>query len=289
MDHMHIPIVAVVLVWLLLLHTATPSFAEISCPNFYMEKGHTKTISCTSDAAVVDFYWYKGVTSQQSPILNLDSRGRGGTEYGGEHFQINLNGSMIITNAKVEHESYYTFLGYFKDGNFSISTFLVNITVTPNPPCLVISGCKPCEACNLSVSRKSGSLVCSVSGSRPSLPLNWITTSHVGISFIKYQQNEETDATTDTWSTSVLLEYEITKPCGVKEEFHCEAEDNFHILQSNAALVEIKNDLCRDDGFASPTGRNIAVICAVLLILFVVIIVSYLITRRYARSGQKGT
>lgn len=93
-----------------------------------MEQSHTKVISCRSDATVVDFYWYRGLTSRQSPILKLDSRGRGGTEYGGEHFQINLNGSMIIINAKVEHESYYTFVGYFSDGNFSTSTFLVNIT-----------------------------------------------------------------------------------------------------------------------------------------------------------------
>lgn len=289
MDHMYIPIVAVAPVWLLLLYTAKPSFAEISCPNVYMEQGHTKIISCRSDATVVDFYWYRGLTSKQSPILKLDSRGRGGTEYGGEHFQINLNGSMIIINAKVEHESYYTFVGYFNDGNFSTSTFLVNITIAPIPPCPVISGCKPCEACNLSVSRNSGSLVCSVSGSRPSVPLNWTIPSRHGISFIKYQLNEEMGKTIDTWSTSLVLEYEITKPCGVKEVLHCEAEDNLHILESNAASVEISNDLCREDGTALRTGWKSAVIwiCAVLLLLISIVVISCLVIWRHTSRGRQ--
>ncbi|KAJ8035068.1 V-type proton ATPase catalytic subunit A isoform 2 [Holothuria leucospilota] len=255
-----------------------------------MEQGHTKIISCRSDATVVDFYWYRGLTSKQSPILKLDGRGRGGTEYGGEHFQINLNGSMIIINAKVEHESYYTFVGYFNDGNFSTSTFLVNITIAPIPPCPVISGCKPCEACNLSVSRNSGSLVCSVSGSRPSVPLNWTIPSRHGISFIKYQLNEEMGKTIDTWSTSLVLEYEITKPCGVKEVLHCEAEDNLHILESNAASVEISNDLCREDGIALRTGWKSAVIwiCAVLLVLILVVVISCLVIRSRGRQRDSG-
>ncbi|KAJ8035077.1 hypothetical protein HOLleu_22173 [Holothuria leucospilota] len=274
---------------LCLLLFVSSTFAVTSCPdNVRIELGTYQSISCESDTNSIDFYWYKGLASDSDLVCRLDHGGKSVSAKYREYYDLSDSGSLVILNASLLHESIYTLVTFDRNGKSEEALVLVNISVTPKPPCLVISGCETCEACNLSVSRKSGSLVCSVSGSRPSIPLNWTITSRVGISFIKYQQNEKTDKTTDTWSTSVLLEYEITKPCGVKEVLHCEAEDSLHILQSNAASVEISNDLCRDDGFALRTGWKSAVIwiCAVLLLILVVVI-SCLVIRRHTGRGRQ--
>lgn len=97
------------------------------CPNVSIENGSSRAISCQSDRTISDFYWYRGYFNS-TPILILDNEGKAGAEYGSEHFDISSNGSMILKNVLIEHESYYSFLGFYESEKYEEATFFVNVT-----------------------------------------------------------------------------------------------------------------------------------------------------------------
>ncbi|KAJ8035420.1 hypothetical protein HOLleu_22644 [Holothuria leucospilota] len=211
----------------------------IVCPNVSIEKESSRAISCQSDRAISDFYWYRG-NSSSAPILLLDNEGKAGAEYGSEHYDISSNGSMILKNVQVEHESYYSFVGYYENRKFGRATFLVNVTISPDPPCPLIRGCNACIECDFFELKKEGTLTCEIKRARPLLPLVWNIASKKGIDFVRHHANEERNPESDSWDTSVSLDYTIEDPCGVIGEVKCVAEDPSNILQSRISTVNIK-------------------------------------------------
>ncbi|KAJ8035058.1 hypothetical protein HOLleu_22148 [Holothuria leucospilota] len=256
---------------------------KTSCPSIVSVKmGSSPSISCKCDPTSIDFYWYKGPASNNDLVCKVYNGTKSVSAKYREYFDVSDSGALILLNATLQHEFLYTLVTFDLDGIPQEASVLVNITVSPNPPCLVISGCNPCESCYLSVSEKSGTLVCSVSGSRPSVPLNWTIKSHAGISFIKHQINEKEGPTKHTGSTSVILEYEITESCGVKGVLQCEAENNLQILESYVTSVEINSELCTPD-------RPVVLIIVLLVIAITLcfLIGCYIYNRRKKEDRAK--
>ncbi|KAJ8035063.1 hypothetical protein HOLleu_22154 [Holothuria leucospilota] len=266
--------------------------ADIYCPNIYIARGGSRVINCLSNRKIKDFYWYRGTTSTSRPILGLQDGRKGGTEYGGEHFNIFENGSMSLENVKIEHESYYTFVGYYDLIHFDNATFLVTVTISPDPRCPVITGCRPCEVCTIDAPKKSDSVTCRVTGARPLIPLSWNITSQSGISFVQYDAIEQSNEDMDSWDTYISLDYELTEPCGVIAEVQCIAEDVAELTSSNKVTLGITNELCNGttptpDAAPAGFGSNLLVLTIVLLV--VVIIICFLIgCYKYYRRQKKG-
>ncbi|KAJ8035169.1 hypothetical protein HOLleu_22308 [Holothuria leucospilota] len=256
---------------------AVQAQAEVSCPNIYIAKESSRVIFCQSDRTIKDFYWYRGTKTTSSPILGLQNGIKGGTEYGSEHFDIFENGSMVMQNVKIEHESYYTFVGFYDLTSFDNATFLVRVTLSPDPPCPVITGCSPCEVCTIDAVKKSDTLTCRIIGARPLVPLSWNITSQSGISFVRYDAFEQRDEVTDSWDTYLSLDYEVTEPCGVTAKVQCIAEDMADITSSNIVKLHIRSELCSDvipttDDTTEAAGFGTGPLLALILVLLVLFI-----------------
>lgn len=267
--------------------------ADIYCPNIYIARGGSRVINCLSNRKIKDFYWYRGTTSTSRPILGLQDGRKGGTEYGREHFNIFENGSMSLENVKIEHESYYTFVGYYDLMHFDNATFLVTVTISPDPRCPVITGCRPCEVCTIDAPTKSDSLTCRVTGARPLIPLSWNITSQSGISFVQYEAIEQRNEDMDSWDTYILLDYELTEPCGVIAEVQCIAEDVAELTSSTKVTLQITNELCYDttptpDAGPAGFGSNLLLVLTIVLLVIPISICVFIGCCKYCRSKKEG-
>ncbi|KAJ8035085.1 hypothetical protein HOLleu_22184 [Holothuria leucospilota] len=270
----------VVSFWTLFLLVKDTS-ATIICPNISIERGSTYVISCNSEKTLVDFYWYKGVTSRSTPILRLENGQKGGSEEGSEHFGILSNGSMKINNAVIDQESYYTLIGYYDRENFDSATFLVNITVSPDPPCPVVNQCDNCTVCHIKAEGQ-GTLICSITRSRPFVPLAWNFIHQDGVSFTKHREHNVPEDETSPMNTSISLDYTLDQACGVDAFFQCVSTGSSNILQSNVTSINITTDPCIPPTSLPAEVNTFVFVISGAVIAFVILfcVISYWIYHR---------
>ncbi|KAJ8035415.1 hypothetical protein HOLleu_22639 [Holothuria leucospilota] len=266
--------------------------AAIVCPNVSIKYGSFRAISCESDLAISDFYWYRG-NSTSNPILLLDKEGKGGTEYGSEHFDISSNGSMILKDVQVEHESYYSFVGYYENRKFGRATFLVNVTMIPHPPCPTIHGCNSCIECDFFEPKRKGTITCEIKGARPMLPLSWNITSQNGINFLEKHYKAQRHEENDSWDTSISLDYTIGNPCEVSAEVTCLAEDLLQILHRVATTITIRKEgscsiavSSTNTTFVTPKPSTSSTVTFLVVFVVVVTIIVVLLVGRYVIHRQ---
>lgn len=72
------------------------------------------------------------------------------------------------------------------------------------------------------------------------MPLVWNITSKKRIDFVRHHPKEDRNLGSNSWDTSVSLDYTIEDPCRVMGEVQCVAQDPAHILQSRITTVNIK-------------------------------------------------
>ncbi|KAJ8035418.1 hypothetical protein HOLleu_22642 [Holothuria leucospilota] len=234
------------LVAVTLVSSVLQTCAITSCPRIVkVEKGTNYSITCTAETNVNDFYWYKGPATDHDLVGKLENGTKSISDRYKDDYDVSLLGGLVILNAGINHESRYDLVTFDANGNPEEERVIVNITISPDIPCPLISNCTSCEHCKLPQTKKSGTLTCKVEGSRPQVPLKWKTVSQSGISVLAYRPEiQQSDASTDSWDSSVSLEYKITVPCEAKIVLQCVAEDTQQILNSTVSKIEISTDQC---------------------------------------------
>ncbi|KAJ8035375.1 hypothetical protein HOLleu_22584 [Holothuria leucospilota] len=275
------------------LFIAVTISSQIRCPrNIQIEKGDNKTISCNFvEKQLHSLYWYKGNTASSGPILQIENGQPGGSKLGEGHYMMTRSGAMTIINTTVEQEGVYSVLVYFTEEDLESTTIIINVTVTPSPPCPKINVCDSCEECSKATVTISN-LTCRINFSRPKIPVEWVVVSKTGISLTMDPPVIQKDDSTNTWKSSVRLSYEPSS-CNQKAILQCVAQDDSHILEYAVSSVILYTGNCSGKNTTDTNlllhGRvaiyvvyPIAIIAAVVICFICCILI-------YRNCGPNGT
>ncbi|KAJ8035416.1 hypothetical protein HOLleu_22640 [Holothuria leucospilota] len=290
-----------VLVAVSLLSSVSQTCAMTSCPRVVaVEIGTNYSITCTAETSVNDFYWYKGPASEKDLLGKLENGTKSISEPHKNDYDVSRSGALVILNARIIHESRYDLVTFDANDNLEKERVIVNITISPDPPCPLINDCTSCNKCELPQANKSaGILECKVDGSRPLVPLRWKSVSQNGISVTYHPHIQQNDDSTDSWNSSVSLEYNITVPCDSKIILQCVAEDPQHILHSTVSTIEISTDPCltgtsanlpldRTATTSSPKSSTVAGFLVPSVFLFVVLVSGCTAIYKYRTKSNAG-
>lgn len=263
--------------------------ANTWCPKaVQIEKGKDSTILCSSYGKnVSDVYWYRGSRLSSGPILKIEEGIPGGLEYGVGHYDISQSGAMIIRNASVDHEAVYTFVTYFQDRTHESNDVIVNITITPYPPCPLVNDCSSCGTCELNITdRPSGKLTCSITNVRPQMEINWLIKTQNSITFIIHRPTWLKDIKMNSWSTKTELSY-TSEECGGEAVLHCIGSDNHKLLNYSLTQVRLFTVKCNEVTAEVTDTVLLVPIIVVLIASVIIVIVSFLIYCRKKGAVSK--
>ncbi|PIK56631.1 hypothetical protein BSL78_06487 [Apostichopus japonicus] len=230
--------------WLVLVF-ASSAFTgmQLSCPSYIIiEKGHNATIGCNTSEPPTEVLWYVGSTSSTSPILALENNLKSGTLYDSSRFDITSNGDVIISNAQLEDEALYTVVAFFATGNYETETITVSIKVSPQKGCPLIAKCSSCSNCSLQINR-TGQLQCTVSESRPKVPLRLEIRRSEHLQFTTGESISQKNEKLGTWDTSTSAKYSFDA-CGGFADIRCLAQDDINLLHRKDSYIRITSDPC---------------------------------------------
>ncbi|KAJ8023227.1 hypothetical protein HOLleu_35566 [Holothuria leucospilota] len=140
----------------------------------YMTYGKIGTVNCIFHDDFFSVLWFDTNYYRQSePILHYQDFTRSGAGYDSGEFDIYPNGSLIINNVSLEHETTFTALYvHSKTEGVVILHIVVVVIVKPKEAFPLINYCGNSSTCFAEVS--STSVNCSVGSARPSLTLTWV-------------------------------------------------------------------------------------------------------------------
>ncbi|PIK37494.1 hypothetical protein BSL78_25673 [Apostichopus japonicus] len=232
--------------WLVLVFAPSAFTGEqLSCPsNIVIENGHNATIGCNTSGPPTDVFWYVGSPSSTSPILSLENNLKSGTMYSSSRFDITSNGDVIISNAQIGDEAVYTVVAFFATGNYEVENITVSIKVSPRQGCPLIAKCSPCLNCSLQIHR-TGQLQCSVTKSRPKLPLRLEIRRSKHLQFTTGESTSQKNEILGTWDTSTSAKFSF-EACGGFADIRCLAQDDINLLHRKDSNVRVTSDPCPD-------------------------------------------
>ncbi|KAJ8019016.1 NLR family CARD domain-containing protein 4 [Holothuria leucospilota] len=204
----------------------------------YMNYGEIGTINCIFHDDFFSVLWFDTKYDRQSkPILHYQDFTKSGAGYDSGEFDIHSNGSLIITNVSLEHETTFTALYvHSRTEDVVFFSILVVVIVKPKEEFPRINYCPSTSQCFAEVG--STSVNCSVGSARPSIALTWVARTVEG----------DRNITTDMSIKSEGLGYTSRATTGDVSQglsrlvlLVCKASDFRGILQSNESLLLAQN------------------------------------------------
>ncbi|XP_071843229.1 uncharacterized protein [Apostichopus japonicus] len=282
--------------WLVLVFASSAfTGVQLNCPsNIIIEKGHNATIGCNTSEPPTEVLWYIGSTSSTSPILALENNIKSGTLYDSSRFDITSNGDVIISNAQLEDEAVYTVVAFFATGNYETESITVSIKVSPRQGCPLIAKCSSCLSCSLQINR-TGQLQCSVTASRPKVPLRLEIKHSEHLQFTTGESISKKNEKLGTWDTSTSAKYSFDA-CGGFADIRCLAQDDINLLHRKDSYVRVTSDPCLTGEPAveitstvSPQLHNPPwLLWVVISLVGVIFVVSLILLTCYVRKKTNG-
>lgn len=177
----------------------------------YLERGSMGIIHCSFLNAFYGVLWYNttDVENFESVVSFVESV-KNGKGFLTEEYDIRSDGSLIIKNVSLKHETNFTVLKLDTRFDSPSNYFTINvvITVTPSHSYPVVEGCSYGARCILEVPRQ-GELTCMVAQVRPRLLLEWeVIDGAVSLSDQEFNLKEDEDI----FNVSLSSFYRVNDP-----------------------------------------------------------------------------
>ncbi|XP_071816478.1 uncharacterized protein [Apostichopus japonicus] len=158
---------------LCLLFTSVKANPEEACiGNKYVAYNQKAIISCDYTRSFYTVRWF--LEDNENPLLRIDDMRKSGSGLASGEYDIQMDGSMVIKRATMEHEGSYTMTVLGKDG--SSTTGRINIHVVVPLIDLTINKCSVSdhELCKkTNISEGESALVCIANNTKPPVEITW--------------------------------------------------------------------------------------------------------------------
>lgn len=214
----------VALALLCVLTFVTGSFGNQDCISpQYLERGTIGVIQCTFYEKFYGIFWYNSTNvGQVESIMSYVEFSKNGIGFLSGEYDVRLDGSLIIRNVSLRHETTFTVLVLkTKSDPPTHCTVDVIITVTPSNVYPAVQGCDSLSPCVLEVPRE-GNLTCVVENVRPPISLEWKPRHGTSsVTFVKTQFTGEEDG--DTYNLFLKSHYRTNGHLGDNIVVSCNA------------------------------------------------------------------
>ncbi|PIK51573.1 hypothetical protein BSL78_11535 [Apostichopus japonicus] len=214
-------------------------------------------------------------------------------------YTVKGNGTLVIHDVEIEQEGLFVCICH--DGEDSgVIMYDLSVYIIPRPTSPVVNGCSLDQYCVLEVG-SFGTLVCSLSGVRPELDIQWKTYFESDIKMISfYDEGRKVTQSGDKFDIILTSKYRLNEMLKNRLTLKCEvAEDKSHFLYRSTTFelvfkeehdTEANSYTNSDDTVAEMNKRPIAVIVVIsslIAFIFIVGIAVVLICRRDKKNKSK--
>ncbi|KAJ8048540.1 hypothetical protein HOLleu_00895 [Holothuria leucospilota] len=152
------------------------SEADVTCTAIqYIELGTSGMVNCKFDEGYFGVFWYNSTEyTYTRPVIYLQGSEKGGRGYKSGEFDIYPNGSLIINNATMQHDHFFTVI-VLEALTDPPSPIFIQVVVSVKPAQVYpqIDSCGNERICVNQVRRKLD-LRCRVTNARPAAQLLWL-------------------------------------------------------------------------------------------------------------------
>ncbi|XP_071851550.1 uncharacterized protein [Apostichopus japonicus] len=206
----------------------------------YLEIGKSGNISCSFNDGFYSIHWYYNLdVTEGPPTLSYERQQVAGEGYESGKFNINMDGSLIINNVSVQHETLFTAYEFETEQTLPKKHDVEIITIVrPAPPYAIVDDCVGNRDTCYIQWRPQMAVVCRIKQARPGMPLSWVVRTPEGdvqLTNMTVYTNQ-----TNTWSTSLSL----TDPFIYSSYIAlllCKPNDPFDLLTKRESKVLIHN------------------------------------------------
>ncbi|XP_071852639.1 uncharacterized protein [Apostichopus japonicus] len=204
----------------------------------YLEIGKSGIILCHFPDGFSSVHWYNTLNIiDDDPTLNYEGGSiKSGSGYDSGEFDIQFDGSLLINNVTLNHETIFT-VTKFTDNEDSPRIYAVDVHtfVKPQTPCPVIDQCScGSEICYVQWTLER-EFICEVMQARPGIPLTWMRWTQEGHRNVSFRTSVEKSTLTQTTSVTVTSEFDHSQLITLV----CKAEDALHLLEKNESIILI--------------------------------------------------
>ncbi|PIK42967.1 hypothetical protein BSL78_20177 [Apostichopus japonicus] len=213
-------------------------------------------IQCSFDDEYDSVLWYQ--STEEQAILTYRNSIKEGTGYESGEFDINPNGSLVILNVSLKHETFFTVKKIISaESPVIFNVYIIDVKTTGKPTYgfPIIDVCEKEHAICYKSIKDISSLNCLVNNSRPAVKLNWIdktTVENVSIS------SPLTVSTTDNVTFTTILNVSPSVCDSRLCLLACKSSTFSWILQRDESLILLE-DTDRELASAEPHLRFIEI------------------------------
>ncbi|KAJ8049428.1 NACHT, LRR and PYD domains-containing protein 10 [Holothuria leucospilota] len=212
----------------------------------YLERGSMGIIHCSFLNAFYGVLWYNttDVENFESVVSFVESV-KNGKGFLTEEYDIRSDGSLIIKNVSLKHETNFTVLKLNTRFDSPSNYFTINVVITGTLPTEypVVKGCKDRIKCFLEVPRE-GELTCKIFHVNPRILLEWKQVNEAYSVFFYDHHFTVEDSDGDFFNISLTSQYRVHGP--VKETTiacYVVHPDFKGFNQSTVVVIKINDDL----------------------------------------------
>ncbi|PIK60654.1 hypothetical protein BSL78_02429 [Apostichopus japonicus] len=203
----------------------------------YLEIGKSGIILCHFPDGFSSVHWYNTLNIiDDDPTLNYEGGSiKSGSGYDSGEFDIQFDGSLLINNVTLNHETIFT-VTKFTDNEDSpriyavdVHTFVNHKHLPSNRSVFLWS-----EICYVQWTLER-EFICEVMQARPGIPLTWMRWTQEGHRNVSFRTSVEKSTLTQTTSVTVTSEFDHSQLITLV----CKAEDALHLLEKNESIILI--------------------------------------------------
>ncbi|PIK52626.1 hypothetical protein BSL78_10486 [Apostichopus japonicus] len=217
----------------------------------YLEIGKSGTIVCHFEDTFSSIFWYyKADVELDQPTVTYEDGQREGDGYLSGEFDIRSDGSLIVNNVSVEHETTFIVIE-FETVDKLPNRYDINIKtiILPNPTYPIVDDCTVIgDVCYVEWLQQR-SIICRIQHARPTMALTWVVRTVGGD---KSVTNETTySSLANAWTSSLSVDDPFIDSSYLAL-LVCKADDQYNLLDQNESLVLVHN---KDDD--SPVSTTV--------------------------------
>ncbi|PIK47799.1 hypothetical protein BSL78_15342 [Apostichopus japonicus] len=244
---------------------------DISVTDVIVEKGQSVNLTCSS-ADIDILVWEKRDLENNfetiAYYINFETVIHKSLD---ESVEISNQGSLVIPDVRLEHESYYRCL--YNNGTGDVAAFKIAVYVSPSPAYPVVDGCPSDRYCTLNVERQ-GTLTCTVKGIRPAIELQWMVHYEDSIDQISFHNQQSKILTNDGTSDVIhTTEYKVRDTASDRVTVGCYSIGARKDSMALSTTIDLL--IARDD--VIPTAKNQKETEFPIIIIVIVLVVSFIL------------
>ncbi|KAJ8048538.1 Protein NLRC5 [Holothuria leucospilota] len=207
----------------------------------YVELGMSGMVNCNFNEGYFGVFWYNSTEyTNTGPIIYLRNSEKDGRGYSSGEFDIYPNGSLIINNATLQHDHFFTVI-MLETSTAAPSPIFIQVVVSVKPTQVYpqIDSCGNERICVSQVRRKLD-LKCRVTNARPAALLLWLVRtlpSDLNVTLETLLLEESLSHTTivkTTYSIQSLSRFALLM---------CKETSSHQVLKQSESLILLENSL----------------------------------------------